>query len=614
MKKLRLTLLVGTVAGALPLTAAMAQSAGAPANAPSQPTLLLAQADTPPVPPEVLQHKKKEIEEKVSPRGRERGGEEGGGREGSRGERPSRAERPSRGGSDEAAPQRRAAPSEESAPAPRAERPSRGDAADEMKRRSRSSDEERAPKRTEAAPEPKPDASESSPKTLKVPEEKPAARSSNSEERKARQSDREERRQRRDEDRKATDTERKAPAAAPTTEEKTDTEKSTTSDEDKATIRRRSTQETAPEEKPTDKATETERQLRGTGGTTEDTDARDRDIRERGLRDSDRTDRDRADRDRDRGDRDRNARDDDIRDEADYRDRNRDFDRRFERREEREGDRVVIREKGDRTIIREGDRTIIRHDEDDRLRRFGHDVRTERRGDETVTIINRPNGVQIVTYTDRDGRLLRRVRRDHGRDIVLIDNRYDRPDYDVYVELPPVRLDIPEDEYIVEADRASYDDIRGALIAPPVAPIEQSYTLDQVRRSVSLRERVRSVDLNTINFAFGDWHVPDSQVDQLDNIAKALKAIIDDNPDEVFLIEGHTDAVGSEIDNLSLSDRRAEEVAAALTQDYQIPPENLVTQGYGEQYLKVDTEEANAENRRVVVRRITPLLKANAER
>jgi len=576
MKKLRLTLLVGTVAGALPLTAAMAQPAGAPADASSRPALLLAQADAPPVPPEALE-RKKQLEEKASPRGREPGS---GGGEGGRSERPSRAERPSR-----------------------------GDAADEMKRRARSGDEERAPKpRTEeAAPKaPKSEASESSPKTLKAPEEKPAARSTGSEERKARQSDREERRQRRDEDRKATDTESKTPA----TEEKTGTEKSTTSDEDKATIQRRSTEEKAPEKAP-DKATETERQLRGTSGTTEDTNARDRDIRDRSLREGDR---DRAGRDRDRGDRDRNARDNDIRDEADYRDRNRDFDRRFERREEREGDRVVIREKGDRTIIREGDRTIIRHDEDDRLRRFGHDVRTERRGNETVTIIDRPNGVQIVTYTDRDGRLLRRVRRDHGREIVLIDNRYDRPDYDVYVELPPVRLDIPEDEYIVEADRASYDDIRGALIAPPVAPIEQNYTLDQVRRSVSLRERVRSVDLNTINFAFGDWHVPDSQVDQLDNIAKALKAIIDDNPDEVFLIEGHTDAVGSEIDNLSLSDRRAEEVAAALTQDYQIPPENLVTQGYGEQYLKVDTEEANAENRRVVVRRITPLLKANAER
>jgi outer membrane protein OmpA-like peptidoglycan-associated protein len=33
-----------------------------------------------------------------------------------------------------------------------------------------------------------------------------------------------------------------------------------------------------------------------------------------------------------------------------------------------------------------------------------------------------------------------------------------------------------------------------------------------------------------------------------------------------------------------------------------------VTQGYGEQYLKVPTEEPERENRRVTVRRITPLV------
>ena len=35
---------------------------------------------------------------------------------------------------------------------------------------------------------------------------------------------------------------------------------------------------------------------------------------------------------------------------------------------------------------------------------------------------------------------------------------------------------------------------------------------------------------------------------------------------------------------------------------------DLVTQGYGEQYLKIDTEERERENRRVAIRRITPLV------
>ena len=76
----------------------------------------------------------------------------------------------------------------------------------------------------------------------------------------------------------------------------------------------------------------------------------------------------------------------------------------------------------------------------------------------------------------------------------------------------------------------------------------------------------------------------------------------------MFLIEGYTDAVGADIDNLSLSDRRAQSVATVLTQNFQVPPENLTTQGYGEQNLKVNTQNASRENRRVTVRRITPLI------
>ncbi len=74
------------------------------------------------------------------------------------------------------------------------------------------------------------------------------------------------------------------------------------------------------------------------------------------------------------------------------------------------------------------------------------------------------------------------------------------------------------------------------------------------------------------------------------------------------MIEGHTDAVGNDVDNLSLSDHRAESVAGNLTNVYQIPPENLVTQGYGEQFLKVPTPGPSLVNRRVTVRRIGPLL------
>jgi outer membrane protein OmpA-like peptidoglycan-associated protein len=94
----------------------------------------------------------------------------------------------------------------------------------------------------------------------------------------------------------------------------------------------------------------------------------------------------------------------------------------------------------------------------------------------------------------------------------------------------------------------------------------------------------------------------------MSGVAQAILAALRQNPNEVFLVEGHTDAVGADVDNLTLSDRRAETVATILTERFNVPAENLTTQGYGEQYLKVATEAAEQENRRATIRRITPLL------
>jgi outer membrane protein OmpA-like peptidoglycan-associated protein len=301
------------------------------------------------------------------------------------------------------------------------------------------------------------------------------------------------------------------------------------------------------------------------------------------------------------------------RESNDYDRRDRRLDERFGRREERQGDRLVIREGDDRTIITEGGRTIIRHNETERLSRNSRDVRVERRRGEVETIIRRPNGVEIVTINDDDGRLLRRIRRERDREIVLIDNTRRPRGVNVYLDLPPVEVDLPEDEYVVDYGRANPRELEETFRAPPVQRIEREYSLDEVRQNVRLRERVRSVDVNTVQFEFGQWTVPPTQARQLEQLAKAIQAVIDRDPKEVFLIEGHTDAVGSDIDNLSLSDRRAEEVAAILSAEFQIPAENLVTQGYGEQYLKVDTQSASQENRRVTLRRITPLLNAQGK-
>src|SRR5262245_29887096 len=291
------------------------------------------------------------------------------------------------------------------------------------------------------------------------------------------------------------------------------------------------------------------------------------------------------------------------------------------RRERVEAGRRILEEPDRRFIVKDQNRVVIRHDETERLRKVTRDFRTERRRDGiTVAYFTRPDGSRVISEVDDNGRLLRRYRRTReGREIMLIDNRRsfrpNRPQFyfDEPVSLPPLRLAIPHERYIVEYSRASDDDLYDTLIAPPVERLSRRYSLEEVRWSHPLRERMRRVDLDDINFEFGSWDIHSDQLPKLERLASVIKRVLDRQPNEVFLIEGHTDAVGSDEDNLSLSDRRAEAVATTLTHRFNVPPENLVTQGYGEQFLKIQAQEAERTNRRVAVRRITPLLSRDQE-
>ncbi|MGL4290001.1 MAG: OmpA family protein [Phreatobacter sp.] len=262
--------------------------------------------------------------------------------------------------------------------------------------------------------------------------------------------------------------------------------------------------------------------------------------------------------------------------------------------------------------MRDGDGFFMRHDETSRFRDLGGDIRTERRNGQIYSVYDRPGGIQVITVTDEYGQLVRRIRRyPDGREVILIDNGYGGPPrafQDQVIVLPPPRMEIPEDRYIVDAGEADERLIYETLSAPPVAPLPRRYTLDEVRYSPAVRAYTRSVDINTINFETGSWTVSPDQVQRLAALAQAVNQAVQRNPNEVFLIEGHTDAVGSDVDNLSLSDNRAQAVATILTRNFNVPPENLTSQGYGKQYLKVQTQGPSRENRRVTVRRITDLL------
>jgi outer membrane protein OmpA-like peptidoglycan-associated protein len=282
---------------------------------------------------------------------------------------------------------------------------------------------------------------------------------------------------------------------------------------------------------------------------------------------------------------------------------------------------TIINQIDNRTIIEVGDRTYVEHDERDRLRAGSEDVYYDRLGGGRVreTIV-RPNGVQLVTVSNRWGDVIQRSRiMPDGREYVLFynDDSFERP-RDAFVDpgrrLPPLRLSIPIGEYILDATMARPSAFLEFLMEPPVEQVERLYSVEEVRRSARIRDKVRRIDLDTLTFEFGKASIAEDQIQRLSDVADAMTTILEANPAETFLIEGHTDAVGRDDANLLLSDRRAETIAVALSDVFGIPPENLVTQGYGERYLKIRTEAPERLNRRVTIRRITALVTPVASR
>ena len=131
-------------------------------------------------------------------------------------------------------------------------------------------------------------------------------------------------------------------------------------------------------------------------------------------------------------------------------------------------------------------------------------------------------------------------------------------------------------EYILDAGRVEDPEAYYEFLErPPVERVERLYSVDEVKRSARIRDKTPRVELDTVTFEFGSASIAESEVPRLQGVADAMERLLKKNPAETFLIEGHTDAVGSDVANLALSDRRAESVADALTNVFGIPPENL---------------------------------------
>ena len=128
-------------------------------------------------------------------------------------------------------------------------------------------------------------------------------------------------------------------------------------------------------------------------------------------------------------------------------------------------------------------------------------------------------------------------------------------------------------------------------------------------RSIGVVERKKIVEITekaelprldfTINFAFDSAEIDPKSYPTLDTLAAALKgeALYASR----FLVNGHTDAKGSDDYNVELSQRRANAVVQYLTDEHGVDMARLTPIGFGESNLKDAADGEAAANRRVEI-------------
>jgi outer membrane protein OmpA-like peptidoglycan-associated protein len=209
--------------------------------------------------------------------------------------------------------------------------------------------------------------------------------------------------------------------------------------------------------------------------------------------------------------------------------------------------------------------------------------------------------------------ILREARREKRRRLIAsrADRRErlrrNRDNNRIIIQIPPVRIGPDRDD--IAAAEADDELLEQQLVAPPRRRIERRYSRQDFRAGRILsRDTMPAIEVDTIRFGFNEAFVREEEIPQLERIGEIIERIVAGNSNEVFLIEGHTDAVGSAAYNQGLSYKRANAVRDAMLQYFNVERINIETVGYGEEFLKINTQEEEQENRRVTIRRITPLL------
>ena len=156
------------------------------------------------------------------------------------------------------------------------------------------------------------------------------------------------------------------------------------------------------------------------------------------------------------------------------------------------------------------------------------------------------------------------------------------PDAGSPVDLPVLPLELPRFELFLVTGP-----VDGA-VSDAVAPDEQVFTA--------------AAD---VFFAFGQAELSERARTELDRVA----TLISEAGLRAVEVVGHTDAVGSDADNLDLSGRRAEAVRAVLAE--RLPGATLTARGVGEaepvapeQVNGADNPDGRAANRRVEIRAV----------
>ncbi len=158
-------------------------------------------------------------------------------------------------------------------------------------------------------------------------------------------------------------------------------------------------------------------------------------------------------------------------------------------------------------------------------------------------------------------------------------------------------------------DGASVDDFIQALKPQPMFrtrgiqrrpdPNADPETMPQTAATQAQPEQLSPAASVRIEFGFDSAELTPDGMATLDNLAAALNS--DDLGAFKFVIEGHTDAVGSDSYNQSLSEKRALSVQNYLISRHAVDHVRLVTVGKGESELYDSADPASGANRRVKI-------------